>query len=141
MSSFSKKIRDEIEKIEENLNVNEEYIQQPFQIEIKFEYIDGFRKGSRVVWINEEKKLYYVNSYSKKKGITACTCYDRECKSRIFIRDNGTAYRANIDHNVSHSYHYEIFKHMYCINKMKQKATTAPASTSPYEIYKDVLVE
>lgn len=45
------------------------------EIEVFFEWIPGLRKGSKLLWAYEEEHLYYVNSYSQKKKITACTLY------------------------------------------------------------------
>lgn len=143
MSTFSERLRNEMNQMNESLTENEDESSDDstLDFEIQYEYIPGFRKGSQVVWAFEEKKLYYVNSYSKKTKLTACTFYENQCTARIFIRENGTAFKQTTHKHKRHDSHYEIFKHMYCFNKMKDRAASAPASTQPYEIYKEVLVE
>lgn len=144
MGSFSQKILNEINEINEKLTENEDESSDDSVLEsqVHFEFIPGFRKGSRIVWAFEEQHLYYVNSFSKKTKLTACTCYETNCTARIFIREDGTAHKEKThEHRNSHGTHYEIYKHMYCFNKMKDKAASAPASIQPYEIYKEVLLE
>lgn len=112
------------------------------EIEIEYKWIPGFRKKSVVLWAHEEEHLYYYNSYSQKTGYTACTCYDSSCTARIFIREDGTAFRRNfVPHNPSHGSHYETFMHMHCFNKLREKVNTAPASMSNSDIYKEVIKE
>lgn len=144
MSSFSKRLIDEISLMNESLAVDEDdSLDESFlEIEIQYEYIPGFRKGSKIVWVLQEKNLYYVNSFSNKTKLTACTCYETSCTARIFIKEDGTAYKEKgHKHKKSHGSHYEIFKHMHCFNMMKNKAASSPASIQPYEIYKEVLLE
>lgn len=112
------------------------------EIEVFFEWIPGLRKGSKLLWAYEEEHLYYVNSYSQKMKITACTCIEPKCYARLYVRDDGTAYRLNQTiHLSSHGSFYEKYKHMYCFNKMKERAASAPASSTPFEIYSDVVLE
>lgn len=141
MSSLSARLLGEMN---EQFSENEDNVDEVSSesVEVQYEYISGLRKGSRIVWAYQEMHLYYINAFSKKTGLTACTCYERNCKARIFIRADHTAFKEySHKHENNHGSHYEVFKHMYCVNKMKDKASSAPASMQPYEIYKEVLVE
>lgn len=111
------------------------------EIEVFFEWIPGLREKSSLLWAFEEEHLYNANSYSKKKKATACTCMEPKCYAWVFVRDDGTAYRLSSISHSSHGSFYEKYKHMYCFNKMKERAISAPASTTPFEIYSDVLLE
>lgn len=112
------------------------------EIEVKFVVIPGSVEGSNLIWAFEEMNLYYKNSYSKVTGIEACKCRKPGCKARLYIRENGTAFRkAGIEHSKNHGSMYTDFKYAYCFNKMKEKAKTASASTTTFQIYTDVVIE
>lgn len=146
MSSLSSRLlaemNNDIESVSEDDEVLTEDIDINLEIEVKFEYIEGLRKGSKLVWAFENRHLYYINAYSKKTKLTACTCYDPKCTARIYIRENNTGFQLiGSKHVKAHGSHYEIYKRMYCCNKMKRRATNAPASMTSHEIYKEVLKE
>lgn len=111
-------------------------------IEVLYEMIRGLREGSNLVWAMEEKHLYYKNSFSQKTRLTACKCYKKGCKARLYIREDDTAFRnGRIDHAKNHGSMYVDYKFMYCFNQMKDKAKTALASTTTFEIYVEVVNE
>lgn len=112
------------------------------EIEVKYIIIPGFRTGSNLVWAFEEQHLYYKNAYSKAKNQESCKCYKPGCRVRLYIREDGTAFRfIEINHAKNHGSMYSDFKQMYCFNKMKKEAETAPASTTPFQIYQKVVLE
>lgn len=111
-------------------------------IEVHYTMVPGLRKGSSLVWAFEEDHLYYKNSYSKVNALDSCKCYKKGCKARLYIREDGSAFRhGDIEHAKSHGSMYTEFKFMYCFNKMKEKADTALASTTTYQIYTEVVLE
>lgn len=118
---------------------------EPISIgEIDFEYtlIPGLRKGSNLVWVPEEKCLYYKNAYSKITSIESCKCYKPKCSARLYIRKNGTAYRhSSVQHSKGHGSMYKEFITMHCFNKMKKAAEIAPASETSFQIYTEVIKE
>lgn len=131
-----------LREIEDELSNNEDEPIIVGEIEIKYEMIYGLRKGSSLVWTPEEEYLYYKNSYSRKTRLESCKCYKPNCKARLYIRENGKAYRkSDIDHAVNHGSMYTDFKMMYCYNKMKQKAEKSPASITSFQIYQEVVLE
>lgn len=110
-------------------------------IEIKYEIIEGLRVNSQLMWPYEENQLYYENSYSKKK-LKAYTCRVKGCPARVFVKDDLTAFRdRETNHLPSHGSQYQQYKLMYCDNKMKERASGAPASMLPYDIYMEVITE
>lgn len=110
-------------------------------IEVRSEWIMGFRKNSILLWTLEEEYLYYKNAYNNTKKVTACTCIDQNCKARIFVREDGTAYRLSSSSHIPHGTFYEKYRHMYCFNRMKEMAISAPASSTPYEIFTEAVLE
>lgn len=111
-------------------------------IDVKYEIIEGFRSTSGNLWAYEENQLYYKNSNSESKNLTAYTCRVPGCTARVYVRRDETAFRnAEKKHLVSHGSQYQDYKFMYCDNKMKERAKTAPASMTPYDIYMEVIVE
>lgn len=109
-------------------------------IDVKYEIIPGFRANSELMWAYEENQLYYKNSNYKK--LTAYTCRIAGCPARVYVRKDNTAFRdTEKRHLAAHGLHYREYKFMYCDNKMKERAKTAPASMTPYDIYMEVVVE
>lgn len=91
-------------------------------------------------WAYNEQNICYKNAFSNKTKETAYTCKEPNCRERVYLRRDGTAYR-DFGEKHEHSSHFEIFKQMYCENKLKEKARSAPASMTPNEIFKQVVVE
>lgn len=60
---------------------------------LMFTWIEGLRKGSRLIWVPNEECIFYSNAINQKDGAIACTCYIKGCKERIFIRNDGSAIR------------------------------------------------
>lgn len=135
MSSLSSKLLSEVKESED------EEESDTGEISVNFQFVEGFRKGSRLVWAFEEQHLFYFNSYSKKTQSSGYTCYEDNCSARIFVKDDGRAFKIAAKKHKIHNTHYETYKHMYCCNLMKIKAKNAPASMTPHEIYKEVLKE
>lgn len=110
------------------------------QVSLNIVFIRGFRNNSKIVYDGEY--LYYQNAFNKYHGVTACTCYEKECTARIFVRKDETAYKLRtMQHSKTHGNMHDIFKHMHCFNLMKDKCLTAPASIPVREIYNDVVLE
>lgn len=112
------------------------------EIEVNHTMVPGLREGSSLVWAPDERNFYYKNAFSKATGLQACKCIKPGCKARLYIRENGTAFRKNgIDHAVNHGEMYSEYKLKYCFNKMKENAKKAPASMSEFDIYTEVVLE
>lgn len=131
-----------LREIDDELSNDEDEPINIGEIEVQYEIVEGLRKGSSLVWASEEKNLYYKNAYSKKNRLESCKCYIPKCKARLYIREDGTAFRhINVKHAKIHGSMYSEFKLMHCFNKMKHKAETAPASTTSFQIYQDIVLE
>lgn len=131
-----------LREVYEELSSNEDDPIIIGEIEVKYSMIPGLRSGSKVVWAFEEEHLYYKNSYSKKTDLESCKCYKSGCRARLYIRTDGSAFRhSGINHDRNHGSMYTDFKYMYCFNAMKQQATTAPASTTSFQVYTEVVLE
>lgn len=111
-------------------------------IDLEWQMIKGLKKNSNLLWTPEEQYLYYANSYSQKTKITAYTCIIPQCRARVYVREDGTAYRLrSVPHLLSHGLMYTDYLHAHCANRMKERAATAPASTTSYEIFSEVVLE
>lgn len=147
MTSLSERLLAEINQNEnsEDFNSDDESDEvidiQNDKIQVNYLYIPGLREGSQIVWTPEERNLYYVNSYSKKTGIIACTCYEKNCSARLFIKNDESAFRYRSKPHDVHCTHYEAFMLMHCFNKIKQKTRSAPASMFSSDIYDEVVKE
>lgn len=69
------------------------------------------------------------------------SCRIKDCTSRIHVNKDKSAFRDATDEHTLHGSQYSDFIKMYCENKMKERAKSAPASMTPYEIYMEVVVE
>lgn len=135
--TFSSLLLKEIENVITSEDEEEEHL-----IEVIYQLIPGFRINSELMWAFEERQLYYENSYSNKTKLKAYTCRVKGCTARVFVREDGTAFRdTERKHLKSHGTQYQDYKFMYCDNMMKERAKTAPASMTPYDIYMEVVVE
>lgn len=111
-------------------------------IDVKYDIIAGFRVNSQLMWAYEENQLYYENSYSKKTKLKAYTCRIKGCPARVYVREDRSAFRdREIKHLSSHGSQYQEYKFMYCDNRMKDRAKSASASMTPYDIYMEVIAE
>lgn len=109
---------------------------------VNFEMINGFKVGSKLIWDRDEKQLYYKNSISKKKQGVGYTCRVEGCTARVFFKSDNTVVRdVGSMHLRTHSDQYHTCKQMWCENKMKERARTAPMSMTPFEIYLEAVNE
>lgn len=108
---------------------------------VNIERIKGFRTGSNLIWSTDEQYLYYKNVQKRTLNEIACTCYEKECDARIFIKEDGSAYKLRSTKHKHHGSMYDIHMHMHCFNKMKDRCHTAPASMSVREIYNESVLE
>lgn len=111
------------------------------EIDVKYEIVTGKREGSHLIWTIDDEFLYYKNSFSKKTGIESCKCVADGCNARIYIREDGSAFKYSSTNHTHGSMYSSHFKYMYCFNKMKQRAKNAAASTTCYEIYSEAVIE
>lgn len=134
-----------LRQMEEDLSDSgDEVIMNDTELELEVEYkmIRGMRENSQLVWAFKENNLYYRNVLSKKTGIHACKCYKPGCSARLYIRKDESAFRhIDVDHDKIHGSMYTEYMMMHCYNKMKDKAVTAPASTTPFQIYQEIVAE
>lgn len=107
--------------------------------DMRYEIIEGLRETSSLLWTQQEHQLYYKNSFSNKTQLTAYTCRIANCRARVYVRTDNTAFRSTIPHQ--HESQYKVFKQMYCEKQMKERARNAPASMSPYDIYMEAVAE
>lgn len=109
-------------------------------IPVQFEIICGFREGSQIVWALEEKHLFYRADWCKELNALRCRCYDENCSGRLYIRNDGTAFKSSTDiHDSTHGSYHQTYRHMYCFNQLKDRVSKAPASQKLIDIYKDVI--
>lgn len=106
---------------------------------LNFVWIEGLRTGSRLVWVPSEESLYYANAINKKNNAIACTCYEKKCKKRIFILEDGTSIRGANTSNHSHGTLYNVYKERYLYTYMKERCRTAPASAVIRDIYNEAV--
>lgn len=87
--SFCSELHREMESaLEEEEEINTNTI-----LNLQYEIVEGLRTGSLLLWATHEQQLYYRNSFSTKTQQTAYTCRFPNCRARVFVRNDGTAFR------------------------------------------------
>lgn len=124
---------------------------------MKFEFIEGFREGCRLLWIPNEKHLYAKKNYRNNK--TEYICYqsilcastssegtvDRtKCTARRFIDADSELSMNSISHTI-HENHQQIYNDLKSLKSMKKVCTflkkNVPISSrkiSEKEIYSQI---
>lgn len=124
-------------EINNNLELN---LNKHGLIALQFDWFEGLRTGSRLVWVPNEECIYYSNA--KRKNGTAYTCFHEECKARILIMDDGTAGKEiKSPEHYPHGSLYEVYKERCLFTWMKERCRTAPASVIIRNIYDEAVVE
>lgn len=143
LSEFDKSIEhlnDEREDNNDESAHNDEFNNNNEPKSLNFAWIEGLRTGSRLVWVPNEENVYYANAISKKRNGIACTCYEKNCKKRILITDDGTVVVETNEINHTHGSLYNIYKERYLYTYMKERCRTAPASAEIRDIYNEAVV-
>lgn len=109
---------------------------------IEYEFMEGKREGSKLIWVASEECLYYTNAVNVRLKAIACTCYAEECRARIFIKKDNTAIREfrSMPHT-SHGSMYNKYKEMRLFVFMKERCASAPASATTKDIYDEAVLE
>lgn len=98
-----------------------------------FTWIEGLRKGSRLVC------LFYANVAADEENEIACTCYVKNCKERIFIKDDGSGKRKKPP-NHNHGSLYNVYKERFLFTFMKERVRTAPASAVNRDVFDEAVL-
>lgn len=110
---------------------------KPADIEMEYQLVNGFREGSTLLYVPEEKKLYVLkvqrdpNDENSKEYICYQTILsapkknnqnnnELECTTRVKLQSNGLCVR-NMPHTC-HNNHEDILHDMEKSNDMKTKA-------------------
>lgn len=104
-----------------------------------FTWIEGLRKGSRLVWVPSEECLFYANAAADKVNEIACTCFVKGCRERIFIKDDGSGKRKKPP-NHNHGSLYNVYKERFLFTFMKERVRTAPASAENRDVFDEAVL-
>lgn len=127
---------DQVTKSIENSNKSQNEYES-----IEFEWIEGSRSDSKLIWVPSEHCLYYTNVFNARLNAVACTCYEKECRARILIKKDNTAIRqlSSMPH-ISHGSMYHTYKEKRLFVFMKERCLTVPASASTKSIYDEAVL-
>lgn len=121
-------------------NNDDETISSDVPHNIFYEFIVGNRSDSEVMWVAEEEALYLSNGkILVKDGSEPYTCYEKSCRARINLRQDGFAYKS-ADHTVSHGSMYKKYVEMVCRHNMREECKLAGASKSVSDIYQTAII-
>lgn len=132
---------DESENIDAQLDDNQNTVRKGNKlISYDFQWIEGLRAGSRLVWVPREENIYYSNTINIKRDAISCTCYENSCTARILILSDGTAAKESNSQNHTHGSLYQVYKERYLFSWMKERCRTAPASALIRDIYNEAVM-
>lgn len=101
--------------------------------EFTYEFVPGYRKNSKLLYVKEEKQLYYFNV--KVKDSYSYTCYLKNCNRRVHIRD-GKCFAVSKLHN--HSNQAGLYTDLRALNEMKRMAGNIDNRLKVREIFDTV---
>lgn len=103
-------------------------------------WIVGLRSDSELMWAVEEEAIYVSNrKIIAKDQAEAFTCKVKNCKGRIYLKPNGTAYKIT-EHTIDHGSMYKTYVELLCRNFMREECKTAGASKSVNDIYEEAVL-
>lgn len=120
---------------------NGEKIQSDYET-IEFEFIEGRRTGTQLIWVPSEQCLYYTNTMNVRLNAVSCTCHDDSCRARILIKNDNTAIRefSSMPH-IQHGSMYNLYKEKRSFVYMKERCLTMPASAKLKDVYDEAVLE
>lgn len=92
------------------------------------------------MWAVEEQCLYVSNGKIVKENNEAFTCYLKKCSGRVYLRQNGIAYKVK-NHTIMHGSMYKTFMELKCRDEMRQGCMNAGASKSISDIYSEAVLQ
>lgn len=114
------------EAAEEEIFEDEEEIRNIDKVirsEVPIIFVTGYRLNSKIAWAAGENHLYYKNAFNKTLNALGYKCVTDGCEGKIYVRDDGTAFRINQNH-IEHGNHNDRFFGMHCVNLIKQRVLT-----------------
>lgn len=100
----------------------------------------GTRSDSELMYAVEDEILYVSNGkIVTKDGDEAFTCYEKKCKGRIYLKQNGIAYKVK-EHTVNHGSMYNKYIEMQCREMMREQCRISGASKSISDIYEEAVI-
>lgn len=99
----------------------------------------GIRSNSELLWVMKEEALYVSNGKILGNDEEAYTCYIKNCKGRVYLKQNGIAFKV-AEHTVNHGSMYKLYVEMQCREQMREDCRNAGASKSIGDIYDDAVI-
>lgn len=106
---------------------------------INYSWIVGVRSNSELLWATDEENLYVSNGKIVGNEDEAFTCYTKKCKGRVYLKQNGSAFKV-AEHTINHGSMYKNYIEMQCREHMREDCKTAGASKSIGDIYDDAVI-
>lgn len=98
-------------------------------------FVEGHRRGSRLVWVHEEKFLYFKKD--ERSGKTSYLCYENQlqhsqiCSSRCLIDSEGIMTKNSIPHS-GHSNHQAVY------DKLKTRSSIIDSCEQAASVLEDL---
>lgn len=112
-------------KISPNLN-NENSTIPDLNTELKYDIIQGKRRGSKLLWVHCERQFYVGNSMNKKGKAFTCNA-SNACRARIIVHNNGKCFRLNSDPH-KHGTGEDLFRELTVLAEIKLDVASSSSS-------------
>lgn len=107
---------------------------------LQYTWIVGLRSDSELMWCIDDEALYVSNGKISKSNEEAFTCNYTKCQARVYLKQNGIAYKVK-NHTIEHGSMYEKYMEMQCRQLMREDVKAAGASKSISDVYNDAVIK
>lgn len=121
----------------ENNNNN----QREYEV-LEYEWVEGLRAGSKLLWVNSEQSLYCANTHNARYDAMGYTCHYEKCRARVLIKKDGTAIKEHSSAaHLTHGSLYRTYKERRLFVFMKERCKTAPVTATARSIYDEAVLQ
>lgn len=93
---------------------------------LKFEMIQGKRRGSKLLWCHNERQFYVANSVNKKGKAYTCNA-SKACHARIIVDNDGMCFRLNSVQHV-HGTQEDLYRELNVLADIKLDVASSSSS-------------
>lgn len=94
--------------------------------ELKFDIVQGKRRGSKLLWCHNERQFYVANSVNKKGKAYTCNA-SKSCHARVIVHNNGKCYRINLVPH-EHGAQDELYRELNVLADIKLDVASSSSS-------------
>lgn len=114
---------------------NEHLVLRKLNAKVSYEIMAGYRYNSKVLFCPEEQQFYLSNSATD--SCLKYTCYVKECRCRVEIRDEQCYIANTMPHE--HEKKTDMYRNLCALNEVKSALRSADIQSSTRQVFDDVI--